>query len=534
MVVQSKTNKHSTASFNRVFIFILVCFVNFVTTKAENDGLLFMSCSDNKTTPNSAFQLNLRTLLLDLSSNATANKEFYNTTVADKNHSSNTVYGLFMCKGDVPTHLCSERVTNVTRANLSSDYSDCSLSKEVVIMYKECMVQYSNYSFFPTADFSSPSISCHHVNVSNKAIFERLVYKTLNGVADEAANFSIGFQKYATKEATVSGFQTLYFQAQCTPDLSPKDCRKCLNITITGVLKTCKLSNAMVANSETYSCYIRYDVYPFYRPSNAPTPQELVPASNTIDSKYSQHPAYLSHNCSINEPVNNDFLSNLKTFFTSLSSNAIRTSFLKTTVDTANGLFMCRGDISISPTLCQLCIQHATKRILSECPSSKEAIIWYDKCLLRYSYHSLLSRIDTSAPKFHQFNLANSSNLNLLHRFTTWKLADILHEVGNLQTGDRTIKNYETRSVKLNDLQPIYTLAQCTPDLSDTDCRACLQNIFQNEIPWSSLASPEGKILYPSCYMMFGLSQFYNNDDEPEMFGQVSPPPTIKGEVSFN
>lgn len=79
MVVQSKTNKHSTASFNRVFIFILVCFVNFVNTKAENDGLLFMSCSDNKTTPNSAFQLNLRTLLLDLSSNATANKEFYNT-----------------------------------------------------------------------------------------------------------------------------------------------------------------------------------------------------------------------------------------------------------------------------------------------------------------------------------------------------------------------------------------------------------------------------------------------------------------------
>lgn len=131
---------------------------------------------------------------------------------------------------------------------------------------------------------------------------------------------------------------------------------------------------------------------------------------------------------------------------------------------------MSRGDISISPTLCQLCIQHATKRILSECPSSKEAIIWYDKCLLRYSYHSLLSRIDTSAPKFHQFNLANSSNLNLLHRFTTWKLADILHEVGNLQTGDRTIKNYETRSVKLNDLQPIYTLAQCT-QIAEPACK---------------------------------------------------------------
>ncbi|MCI62355.1 cysteine-rich receptor-like protein kinase, partial [Trifolium medium] len=66
-----------------------------------------MSCSDvNETTPNSAYQLNTRTLLSYLSSNATANKEFYNTTVAGKNH-SDTVYGMYMCKGDVPAHLCS-------------------------------------------------------------------------------------------------------------------------------------------------------------------------------------------------------------------------------------------------------------------------------------------------------------------------------------------------------------------------------------------------------------------------------------------
>lgn len=75
---------------------------------------------------------------------------------------------------------------------------------------------------------------------------------------------------------------------------------------------------------------------------------------------------------------------------------------------------MCRGDISLSLTLCQQCIQDATKRISSECSSSKEAIIWYNKCLLRYSYHSLLLGIDTSAPKFIQFNIANTSHINLL------------------------------------------------------------------------------------------------------------------------
>ncbi|KAK2458390.1 cysteine-rich receptor protein kinase [Trifolium repens] len=490
-----------------------------------------MSCLNIKeTTPNNALQLNLKTLLADLSSNATPNKEFYSTTIAGKNHSSDTVYGMFMCKGDVPAHLCSQCVTNLTRYDVSSHRLNygCSWSDGMMIQSKECMVRYSNNYFFSPTHFSSRYSACSAVDVSNQAAFQCLVFKTLNGVADAAANFPIGVKKYATKEATVSEFQTLYFQAQCTPDLSPQDCRKCLDVTIMDILQNCRINNAVVANSETYNCNIRYDVYPFYRPSNAPTPQDLIPASDKIDSKYSQHPAYLSHNCSNNETMNNNFQSNLRTLFSSLSSNAIRTGFFKTTVNTVNGLFMCHGDISLSPTLCQLCVQDATKRISSECPTSKEAIIWYDKCLLRYSYHSLLSGIDTSAPKFHQFNMANASNVNLLQSFATWILANNLYELKYIQTSKSTIKNYATRLVKLNNHQTLYTLVQCTPDLSDGDCDTCLTNIFQNEIPWSSLASPEGKILYPSCYMMFGLSQFYSNGDEPEGIGQVSPPPTTK------
>ncbi|XP_058763749.1 cysteine-rich receptor-like protein kinase 10 [Vicia villosa] len=534
MEVSSKTNKHSRTSFQPIFLLILVCFMNFATAKAKNDDdIPSVSCSDNnETTPNSVFQLNLKSLLSYLSSNATANKEFYSTTVADINNSSNTVYGMFMCMGDVPAHLCSQCVTYMTHYNLSDSVinSDCSLSKEVVMSNDNCMVRYSNNSFLSTADLIHYSSSCTSVNMSNQAILEGLVSETLNGVADEAANFSTGVKKYATKEAIISEFQTLYFQAQCTPNLSPQDCRKCLNGTIKWLLQSCesKSSNIIVGNSETYSCYIRNDLYPFYRPSNAPTPQELVPASNTIDSKYSQHLSYLSHNCSSNESMNYDFQLHLTTLFSFLSSNATETSFFKTTVDTFHGLFMCRGDISLSPTMCQLCVQYAIKRISSECPSSSEAVIWYDKCLLRYSYHFLISDIDTTVPKFHQFNMANTSHLNMLQSFTNWKLADILSEVPNLQTGDSSIKNYETTSVKLNKRQTIYTLAQCTPDLSDEDCDSCLQSIFQNEIPWNSLASPEGKILYPSCYMMFGLSQFYNNGDEAEEFGHVNPPPTTK------
>ncbi|GAU14919.1 hypothetical protein TSUD_47120 [Trifolium subterraneum] len=183
------------ASFHHVFLFILVCFINFVTTKAKIDYIHSMSCLNiNETTRNNAFQLNLKTLLADLSSNATANKEFYNTTVAGKNHSSDTVYGMFMCKGDVPAHLCSQCVTYLTRYNLSSQSLNyaCSWSDGMMIQYKECMVRYSNNSFFSPTHFSSRYSTCSAVDVSNQDVFGCLVFKTLNGVADEAAYFPIG------------------------------------------------------------------------------------------------------------------------------------------------------------------------------------------------------------------------------------------------------------------------------------------------------------------------------------------------------
>ncbi|KAJ1433234.1 Gnk2-homologous domain [Sesbania bispinosa] len=493
------------APFKLAFLFILVCFTNSVTTVAQDyiSGDWGSECFGEESSK--TFQLNLKTLFFYLSSNATANTEFYNTTVTGRNPSDTVLYGQFMCRGDISSHLCGNCVVNATQKL----YSECSLLNHGVIWYEKCMVRYSNSSFFSTVDLSFPQSSCDSVNASNQASYERLVSKIMNEGADEAANFSIGAKKYATKQARISGFQTLYCQAQCTPDLSPKDCRNCLNLTITTVQQNCK--GNIAGKSENPSCYIRFDLYPFFRPNTAPAPSSLVPASNT-DSKYSQYPVYLSHNCSNNETMNNPFLSNLRTLFSSLTSNATtKTGFFKTTVngrdpsDTVHGLFMCRGDISPFP--CQLCVQNATERLSSECSSSssREAIIWYDHCLLRYSDRSLHSTVDTS-PQFHEFNtmIVNSSKPNVLQlqSFFTWTLAETLSKV-KTEIGGSTIKNYRTSSLKLNDQQTIYALAQCTPDLSDSDCNTCLKNIFLYEIPWDA--------------------------DQVEMFGQPSIPSKTKG-----
>ncbi|KAL2324313.1 hypothetical protein Fmac_023371 [Flemingia macrophylla] len=156
------------ASFKIFYLFILLPFINLITVKAGlDDGLRSFYCSENLTTPNSAFQKNLRTLFSYLSSNATANKQYYNTTVAGRNH-SDTVYGMFFCFGDVPRQLCIARVAEATKAILSGSYGNCSLSTDVYFQYEDFKIRYSNRSFFSTPDLTSDSVSCSYLDGSNQ------------------------------------------------------------------------------------------------------------------------------------------------------------------------------------------------------------------------------------------------------------------------------------------------------------------------------------------------------------------------------
>ncbi|XP_068491687.1 cysteine-rich receptor-like protein kinase 6 isoform X2 [Phaseolus vulgaris] len=511
------------ASFNLVHIFTLLSFINFVTSEAQfGNDFSGQNCSGSPTTPNSSFQSNVRTLLSYLSSNATANKPFYNTTVTGTTHST-TVYGMFFCSGDVTPQLCSECVANATNAIFSDpdSYPNCSLSSDAVIGNGDCMFRFSNRYFFSKVDlypYFGPLNLCILDSEPKQKNFSSLFLKTSKEVVDEAAESPIGEKKYATREARVSGFQTLYCQAQCTPDLSPHDCTECLN----SLMPPAAEDNICLPRSFYFSCSLRCEFYPFYRPSTAPAPPEpvLLPDSSNTDS---QDPLYLSHNCSSSSnktmiTTDNVFLSNLRTLFTYLSSNSTtKPRFFNTTVDTVSGLFMCRGDLS--PDLCRLCVLDATKRIASECRSSNEAIIWYNNCFLRYSNDPFPSTTETS-PTYHRFNIKSTSDPNLHQRFFTWTLANALYDA-QIDTGG-PFKNYGTKEAKLNDHQSLYTLAECTPNIDVFSCRRCLDKIFNSEIPWCCLTSPVGKVFYPSCYMMFGLSPMNSTDHQTESKSTVT------------
>ncbi|XP_028767766.1 cysteine-rich receptor-like protein kinase 10 [Neltuma alba] len=248
----------------KIVSFLLIS-VLFSPANEAQGTYLHHNCSPNITfAANSAFQSDRTTLFSSL---AFANADFYNSTVVG---GGGTVHGLFMCRGDVNLSMCHQCVVNATQ-RLSSE---CGVSKEAIIWYDECLLRYSNRFFFSTVD-TRPRLSFFDAgSFSNQASFMRTLYDITNKTADEAAKPPVGKKKYATGTANFSGFQTMYCLAQCTPDLSPSDCRSCLS----GVIRELKwCCGGKQGGRVLYpSCNVRYESYPFYQSETA-----SVPPANT-------------------------------------------------------------------------------------------------------------------------------------------------------------------------------------------------------------------------------------------------------------
>ncbi|XP_057446458.1 cysteine-rich receptor-like protein kinase 25 isoform X2 [Lotus japonicus] len=515
MLSQKQSNNTSMSSYNIIFFFILISFLSFSTTEAQNTPVFQSStCFSNDTTSDnnrSGFQLDLRrSLLASLSSKATEKTQFFNTTVTSTTDPSDSIYGLFMCRGDIASQLCQQCVVNATQ-RLSSE---CSLSKEAVIWYDECMVRYSNRSFFSTME-TVPAVylsSFPNIPEPDPDTGMSFLFDTMNSTSDKACRRKT---KFATRAVDIPGqpLQTVYFLAQCTPDLSPSDCRTCLSGAI-GELPIC-CDRKQGARVLFPSCNIRYELFPFYRNAILPpkdgggggsySRSEKPRFENNIRNEF-LFPIYVRSLCTSDQSSPDlSFQNDTKTLLSHFSSNATRYDGLKNYYGDVNGkvygLFMCRGDV---PTdLCGQCIINATHQISSECQSSKEAIIWYRQCMLRYSNQNFLSKMETS-PTYSELNITKASNQ--ISEFG-YQLSNNLNRLA--KTTGYSDGRYKVESQNLSDVQSLYTLGQCTPDLSSVDCTNCLQDLIGKSIFWRYLGSGGGRVMYPSCNMRFELSQFY-------------------------
>ncbi|CAB4266662.1 unnamed protein product [Prunus armeniaca] len=227
-------------------------------------------------------------------------------------------------------------------------------------------------------------------------------------------------------------------------------------------------------------------------------------------------PRYLSKFCFPNEgnyTTNSTYRTNLNSLLsTSLLSNGNGHGFYSSSssqndVERVYAIGLCRGDIN--PDACGSCLSNSTISIAQACPNQKVAVLWRDVCMLRYSNRSIRGFME-AGPIFYTTSSGNvsSSDVGGFNR----QLMTLLERLrGEAAAGGDLVK-FAVGNVSKNNVisQTIYGLAQCTPDLTESDCNNCLVSIA-GDIPQCCYGKLGGRLGTPSCSLRFDVYKFFND-----------------------
>ncbi|VYS63631.1 unnamed protein product [Arabidopsis thaliana] len=223
-----------------------------------------------------------------------------------------------------------------------------------------------------------------------------------------------------------------------------------------------------------------------------------------------QDPFYLNHYCPNTTTYSrfSTYSTNLRTLLSSFASRnaSYSTGFQNVTVgqtpDLVTGLFLCRGDLS--PEVCSNCVAFSVDEALTRCPSQREAVFYYEECILRYSHKNILSTAITNEGEFILSNTNTiSPNQSQINQFIVLVQSNMNQAAMEASNSSR---KFSTIKTELTEVQTLYGLVQCTPDLTSQDCMRCLTSSI-NRMPLSRIGARQ---FWPSCNSRYELYSFYN------------------------
>ncbi|KAM2481615.1 hypothetical protein PS1_005103 [Malus domestica] len=199
------------------------------------------------------------------------------------------------------------------------------------------------------------------------------------------------------------------------------------------------------------------------------------------------------------------YQSNLKRLFSSFSSDTRNKSgFYNSSMgqdsNKVNAIALCRGDLALGN--CSTCVNESTHLLLQNCPNHKEAILWGERCMVRYSYN-LIFGIEQGDPTKY-LPSPNSAKNSQQFEAVLNPLLGIL--IGKAASGD-SLKKFAAGHANIPDAETIHAFAQCTPDINQQNCSNCLKDSF-SIIPGCCGGKSGGRVLKPSCSL-----RYENNGD---------------------
>ncbi|RXH99340.1 hypothetical protein DVH24_011665 [Malus domestica] len=167
---------------------------------------------------------------------------------------------------------------------------------------------------------------------------------------------------------------------------------------------------------------------------------------------------------------------------------------------------LCRGDVTVGD--CRGCLNNSRYDLLQRCPNQMEVFGSYEKCMLRYSNRFIYGVMETepSRPSLYYWNINNISSSDL-DGFNQ-ELKKLLDSIRREAAAGGSLRKFAFGNTSGPTFQTIFALAQCTPDISEQNCRDCLVVAFVYIDDFYGKVG--GGVNKPSCYFRFDLYPFYD------------------------
>ncbi|KAI3456399.1 hypothetical protein Pfo_013062 [Paulownia fortunei] len=203
---------------------------------------------------------------------------------------------------------------------------------------------------------------------------------------------------------------------------------------------------------------------------------------------------------------NSTYQANLNTLISSLSPNIGSSGFYNASIgqspDEINAIVLCRGDISLRA--CRECVDATAPALVQRCLNNKDAIFWNETCMVRYSSQPIFGRLQTVPVS------PNPSSSRVMNpREHSRELRALLESLKEHAANGGSFQKIAAGNRSTSDLQVIYALEQCTPDLTVQECSECLTQAIQ-DIPTCCGGIIGAGILRPSCTLRFENYHFYS------------------------
>ncbi|XP_011012775.1 PREDICTED: cysteine-rich receptor-like protein kinase 15 isoform X3 [Populus euphratica] len=232
--------------------------------------------------------------------------------------------------------------------------------------------------------------------------------------------------------------------------------------------------------------------------------------------------------CSSTEYGNYDLKSpfgkNVKIVLETLPSITSSTGYNSTAIgelpDKVTGKALCRGDVTSSA--CQTCLRDASQKLLKDC-ESKEAIIWYERCQIHYSFQNITS-LYVYAGKYPDMESHNKSVSDPVHFYDNVRF--LMDKLSNAAALNRSKLMFETGEIKFSRNETIYGHVQCTRDIREDECQKCLSSALI-DLKGCCSSKQGGIIVSRNCNVRFELYKYYNTSSHLITF------PTPKGRSNW-